>query len=117
MSKVDALRKMMVETRGKVDVGHVDPCIEEVSVEVTPDYAKWLSRKKRGDVSIMQPAGMGALSTSGAGKFAVQTLISTSFAIVENLVRAGVPKKVAYGLLPHEIYLLLSKRTRPRRKK
>lgn len=56
----------------------------------------------------MQTAGMASLSSSGPGKFAVQTLISTSFAVVENLVEAGVPKDVAYKLLPHEIYLLLS---------
>lgn len=107
--KLNAVRKLMVETRGKVDIGHTDPHVKKVSVAVTPNYARWLFKKKGHDVRIMQSEGMSALSSFGAGKFAVQTLISTSLAVVENLVEAGVPKKVAYQLLPHEIYLLLPK--------
>ncbi|MCR4333863.1 MAG: hypothetical protein NUV60_02520 [Patescibacteria group bacterium] len=107
--KLNAVRKRMVETRGKVDVGHTDQLIKKVSVTVTPNYAAWLAKEKGRDVRIMQTAGMGALSSHGDGKFAVQTLISTSFAVVQNLVEAGVPEEVAYKLLPHEVYLLLPK--------
>ncbi len=101
-------RDVLVETRGMIDQGFMDPCVQQVSVRITPGYAEWLEQKGC-DVSIMQPGNAGAYSNCGPGKFAVETLVNLCLGIVKNLIEVGVPKEVALKLLPHEIYEHLSK--------
>lgn len=108
---LEKTREMLVETRGLIDVGSVNPVVKEVCVRVTPGYAEWLKREGK-DVAIMQ-SQFGAFSNTGPGKFAVQNLVLYCLKHVENLIDAGVPQEVALKLLPHEIYerLQIKKKT------
>lgn len=107
------IQSALVQFPDKVDIGLWDPNVIDTEVSVTPEYADWLKKNGK-DVTSMQ-AVPASFSGIGPGKFAVQALINFSLSTVEALVKAGVPKEVALGLLPHTVYVRLAARREERK--
>ena len=100
---VQKARDMLVPVAGAFDIARTERVFVHPSVLVTPNYKMWLDVRRGRDVSVEQRS-LEVISSEGAGKHAVQAYLEMSLELVENLIKAGVPEKLAFKLLPQELY-------------
>ena len=83
----------------QIDLGERDdpPMVSTYGVHVTPGYEAWLNRAGEHDRDVQ-------ILIYGTGKKAVAHYIDLAIDVVEKLVAAGVPERVAHHLLPKELW-------------